>query len=82
MVRAKNADHTPLTESQALALASWWSGVYLLLKPQQEGGASLHGVKIPIALTDDTAVIYCCEDAKRMENRRNTVNPGAPDWVG
>jgi len=82
MAQRKRAGNTPLTESQARALASWWSVGYLRLKPPQEGGEPLHGVKVPRALKSEAAVIYFWEEVKCLEDQRSSVNPEAPDWVG
>jgi len=82
MVQRKSAGNTPLTESQARAIASWWSVRYLRLQPQQEGGEPLHGVKLPRGLKSEAAVIYFWEEVKCLEHQRSSVNPKAPDWVG
>ncbi len=82
MAQAKSRGNTPLTEPQALALASWWKGRYLRLQPQHGGEEVLHGVQLPLSLEGEVAVIYFWEEAKHLEHRRSSVNPWAPDWVG
>ena len=72
----------PLTESQARALAFWWSGRYHRLKPEHKGEESLHGVNILMTQVSEAASIYFLEDANCLENQRNSINPGAPDWLG
>jgi len=82
MAQERIAGNIPLTESQARAIASWWNGRYLRLKLPQDGGKSFHGVKLPMALESEAAVIYFWEEVKCLEHRRGSVNPGALDWVG
>jgi hypothetical protein len=82
MRQEKTSSETPLTESQARALAAWWHGRYFPLKSQPERAESVHGVQLPMALGSEVAVIYFVEQAKLLENHRNDVNLGAPDWVG
>jgi hypothetical protein len=73
---------TPLTETQARTLAAWWGGRYLRRQASQANGKPWHGVQLPGAPDDEVAVIYSWQEAQRREGRRNSVNPGAPDWVG
>lgn len=82
MMKEKASTETPLTDSQARTLATWWSGRHLRLKSQRDRAESLHGVKLPAALGSEEAVIIFLEEAKLLENHRNGVNPGAPDWLG
>ncbi len=62
---------TPLTESQARALAHWWGGCY-----RRENGR--HVVLLP-GLPEE---IWTREQASLAEHRRPEINPQAVDWVG
>lgn len=65
------AQETPLTESQARALAHWWGGCY-----RPEDGR--HAVLLP-GFPEE---IWTREQACRVEQRRPEINPQALDWVG
>jgi hypothetical protein len=60
MMQEKTSSETPLTETQARVLAAWWNGRYLI-KSQPEGAVLVHGVKLPMALESEVAVIYFVE---------------------
>ena len=89
MAKEPGASQTPLTEAQARALASWWGGRYHRLKPGREGAEVRHGVRLESSLANAAApgknaklIICFLEEAGSLEQRRQSVNPGAPDWVG
>lgn len=65
------AQETPLTESQARALAHWWGGCY-----RREHGR--HAVLLP-GFPEE---IWTREQACLVEHRRPEINPQAVDWVG
>ncbi len=73
------ADHTPLTEPQARALALWWGGRYLRLEeiPQGAGGPG-HAVIV----AGFAEPVWSREQAGKVEAGRPEFNPAAIDWVG
>lgn len=71
--RSLTAQETPLTESQARALAHWWGGCY---RARPETGR--HAVHLP-GFPEE---IWTREQACRVEHRRPEINPQAVDWVG
>jgi hypothetical protein len=87
---AKNKIATSrLTEVQARALADWWGGRYKQVKNPEESGEVWHGVVCRQLNREDQAmppsqelVVCSLEEARSLENFRDAVNPGAPDWVG
>lgn len=78
---------TPLTEQQAKALADWWGGDYQAMREVSgEDTAVVHGVVMPgekfCPGKAHRLAIFSLEKATALENRRSSINPGAPDWVG
>jgi hypothetical protein len=70
---------TPLTESQARALALWWCGTYRDLGEDfGTRGGSRHGV----TLACFPEPMWSREQAQAVEQTRSEVNPAAQDWVG
>ena len=90
MVSAKNNfERIRLTEVQARALADWWGGRYKEVRKPEEPGEVRHGVVLrPSDREDQEAplspelVVLTLEEARSLENCRDAINPGAPDWVG
>ena len=87
MSRAKNHSETnKLTEIQARALADWWGGSYKQVLDPKNSGEVWHGVvfRPPDWATPPSSelVVFTLEEARSLENCRETINPGAPDWVG
>ena len=83
------AGKTRLTEAQARALAHWWGGAYQRTKGPAGLGEVWHGVvftspgrgDIPTPVSPGLA-LFSLEEVRNLENLRDDVNPGAPDWVG
>ena len=90
MVSAKNnSENIRLTEVQARTLADWWGGSYKQVKDPEESGAVWHGVVLrpPDHIDQEVPlspefVVFTLEEARSLENCRDAINPGAPDWVG
>ena len=90
MVSAKNdSENISLTEVQARALADWWGGSYKQVRDLEESGEVRHGVVLrppdredqEVALSPEL-VVFTLAEARSLENCRDAINPGAPDWVG
>ena len=90
MVSAKNScERIRLTEVQARALADWWGGSYKQVRDPVESGEVRHGVVLrppdredqEVALSPEL-VVFTLAEARSLENCRDAINPGAPDWVG
>ena len=90
MVSAKNnPERIRLTEVQARALADWWGGSYKEVRDPKDSGKIRHGVVFRPPEREDQEVplspelvVFTLEEARSLENCRDAINPGAPDWVG
>lgn len=90
MVSAKNTSETiRFTEVQARALADWWGGSYKPVRDPEESGEFRHGVVLrppdrenQVVPLSPELVVFTLEEARSLENCRDAINPGAPDWVG
>ncbi len=89
MIKAHRTESTRLTEVQARALADWWGGCYELRVNPKDSGEVWHGAVfrlpdgegLPRPRSPEVAV-FSLEEARALENIRDSVNPEAPDWVG
>lgn len=87
VVRVNRSSTTRLTEVQAKILADWWGGSYRRIMGTEKSGEVLHGVVFrphnpeEFALPPELAV-FSLEEARALENVRDAVNPGSPDWLG
>lgn len=83
------AGKTQLTEAQARALAHWWGGDYQQTKGPAGQGEVRHGVVFASPGQGDShapaspgVAVFSLEEVCHLENSRDAINPGAPDWVG
>jgi hypothetical protein len=84
-----NSERIRLTEIQARALADWWGGSYKQVMEPGESGEVRHGAVFRQLHREDQEapllpehVVFTLEEARSLENCRDAINPGAPDWVG
>ena len=78
-----------LSEIQARALADWWGGRYQQVSNPEGSEEVWHGIVFRASdqadlsnLMSSEVMVFSLEDAQALENFRDVVNPGAPDWVG
>jgi hypothetical protein len=89
VVSVNRSERIRLTKVQARALANWWGGHYKQMMSPGNSGEVWHGVVFrqldrkdhPMSLSQEI-VVFSLEEARALENFRDAVNPGSPDWVG
>ncbi len=88
-MRPSISETNRLSEVQARALADWWGGRYQQVINSEGSEEVRHGIVFRTYNQADLSspvssevTVFFLEDAQALENFRDVVNPGSPDWVG